>query len=774
MIAEQAIRDKYFAALKDYIDYQAEAPLMAAAELGRELVRANVPTEEIVEIHEEALRRLGRELPDLTLLETARLISTPLLELLMAYGLAFRERLEILLRAEVEIRRRNRELKLLNQVIAASAVEQDIESILDVVCRELARAFGVPQAAAALLNEEKTEAVVVAEYLAEGRPPARTKTIPVAGNPSFQYLLDRKVPLAVDDAQNDPRLAPIHALMRQRGTVSLLLLPLTIEGEVVGSLGLDATAPRSFSAEEVSLAWSVADQVSGVLARARLDQERRRLTTVIEQSAESVIITDVGGTILYVNPAFERVTGYSRAEAVGQNPRILKSGKHDPAFYEELWVTLVAGRVWRGRFVNRKKDGTLYTEEATISPIREPGGGIINYVAIKRDVTREVELEEQYLQAQKMEPVGRLAGGIAHDFNNLLTAINGFARLLKHELPEDNPGQEMVDKILKSGQRAADLVHQLLTFSRKQITEPRVLNLNICVSELDKMLRRIIGEDIQIETILSPDLGMIKVDPTQIEQVILNLVVNARDAMPDGGELTIETANVVLNQARITGYGPMQPAEYVLLAVSDTGVGMSRDVQARIFEPFFTTKEPGQGTGLGLATVFGIVRQNHGCIRVYSEEGLGTTFKIYLPRVRATESGPSVPSKTGMELPGGHETILLVEDDQGARELACYVLEDLGYTLLAAQSGSEGLQVAARHSGPIHLLLADVVMPGMNGKALADELARTRPNLKTLFISGYPDTVITYHGIIESGAAFLQKPFSPLALAQKVRAVLDE
>jgi len=561
-------------------------------------------------------------------------------------------------RAEEEIRRRNRELTLLNRVIAASVASPEPEEVLETACRELAWAFDVPQAAAALLNDQKTEAVVVAEYLAEGRPPALGKTIPVKGNPSFQYLLTHKAPLAVDDAQHDPRLAPIHDLMRQRGTISLLILPLVIEGEVVGSLGLDAIEPRPFLAEEISLAWSVADQVAGVLARARLVEERR-------------------------------------------------------------------------------------------------------------------QLEEQYHQAQKMEAVGRLTAGIAHDFNNLLTAINGFAELLQLQLSPYDPAHELVSKIRSSGRRAADLIRQLLAFSRKQIIAPQVLDLNAVVVEMDRMLRRIIGEDIELETILAPELWPVEADPAQMEQVIVNLVVNARDAMPEGGRLTIETTNVVIDKEHAAGHLETKPGEHVQLVISDTGVGMSPEVLAHIFEPFFTTKGMGKGTGLGLATVYGIVRQSGGDIWVYSEEGRGTTFRIYLPRASGVAQ-PLPHPEAGKEMPSGGETILLVEDDRDVRELAQRVLQRQGYTVLEARDGREAMRLATSHSGPIHLLLTDVVMPGISGMALADRLTADRPDIKVLFMSGYTDNAIAHHGVLDPGITLLQKPFSPMDLARRVRALLDK
>jgi PAS domain S-box-containing protein len=674
--------------------------------------------------------------------------------------------------AEEKIHRRNRELELLNRVIAASTSDLGPEAILEIGCRELAQAFEVPQAAATLLNEEKTAAVVVAEHRAGGQPSSLHTIIPVADNPWFQRLLTYKAPMAVEDAWSDPRLAPLHGLMHQFDIVSLLVLPLLIKGEVVGALGLAATEFHHFSAEEISLAWSVADQLAGALARIRMAQIQRRLTTAIEQAAESAVITDAQGIILHVNPAFEQITGYNWDEAVGQSMRILKSGKHDAAFYRDLWATISAAGVWHGRIVNKKKNGTLYTVDTTISPVRDENGDIVNYVSLQRDVTSDLQLEEQYRQAQKMEAIGRLTAGIAHDFNNLLTAINGFAELAQFRLLPDDPVQELVGKVQYSGQRAASLVRQLLAFSRKQILEPQVLDLNAVVNDLNNMLQRIIGEDIQLKISLTPGLWPVKVDVAQMEQVIVNLVVNARDAMPRGGQLVIETANAVLDESYLAHHLEARLGEHVLLAVSDTGVGMSPEVKTHLFEPFFTTKERGRGTGLGLATVYGIVKQSGGHIWVYSEEGIGTTFKIYLPRAQGATRRFVWAEAAGVP-PSGSETILLVEDDADVRELVQRVLQRQGYTLLTATGAQEALGLAAQHSGFIHLLLVDVVMRDMSGQALVRGLARTYPDLKILFMSGYTDEIIAHHGVLDPDVAFLQKPFNAMTLARKVRQVLD-
>ncbi len=675
-------------------------------------------------------------------------------------------------RAEERLRRRNRELTLLNQIIAASASDVAPEALLETTCGELAQAFDVPRVVAALLNAERTQAVVAAEHCAEGLPTTLHEIIPVEGNRAFQYLLTHKVPLGVDDAQADPRLAAIHGLMGRQGTVSLLLLPLVVEGEVAGSLGLNTAEPRHFSSEEVNLAWSVADQAAGALARARLAQAHRRLITAIEQAAEGVIITDIQGVVLYVNPAFESITGRSRAATIGQTSLAFAGDKPDAILYEQAWAALRAGKVWQGRFVRRTKDGAPHGVAATVTPVRDESGAIVSYVAVIRDITRELQLEEQYRQAQKMEVVGRLTAGIAHDFNNLLTAINGFAELMQLELLPDDPLQETIEKILGSGRRAADLVRQLLAFSRKQIMEPQVLNLNKVVGDMDKMLRRIIGEHIDLRVCLAPDLWPVKVDPAQINQVIVNLAVNARDAMPDGGHLTVETANVVLDEDNVAHYLEAQPGQYVLLAISDDGVGMSDEVKDHLFEPFFTTKGVGQGTGLGLATVFGIVKQSGGHIRVYSEEGRGTTFKIYLPH--AEETIAALPGGEQADaLPRGTEVVLLVEDDLNVRDLVNRLLTQHGYVVLVAPTGAEALYLARQHGGEIRLLLTDVVMPGLSGAALAEQLAEIQPALKVLFMSGYTNDAILHHGVLEPGTSFLQKPFGPVDLLRKVRAVLD-
>ena len=496
------------------------------------------------------------------------------------------------------------------------------------------------------------------------------------------------------------------------------------------------------------------------------------LRVAIEQTTEGVIITDVQGTITYVNPAFESMSGYQKSEVIGRTPRILQSGEHDAAFYRQLWDTIRAGGVWRGRFVNRRRDGARYIVDATITPVRDADGHITHYISLQHDVTREVGLEEQYRQSQKMEVLGQLTAGIAHDFNNVLTAVNGYAELVQAQLGSDHPAHDMVLKLLRAGQRGADLVRQLLVFSRKQANRPQVLNVNVLITEIEAMLRRIIGEHIQLSTHLAQNLWLIKADPAQIEQVLVNLVVNARDAMPHGGCISIETANVVLDEHYVSTHLEACPGDYVALIVSDTGVGMSPEVKLHLFEPFFTTKGRGKGTGLGLATVYGIVKQHGGSIWVYSEPGVGTTFKIYLPRLQEDEQ-LAVRSEVTERPCDGRETILLVEDDPSVRDLTELILRRHGYTVLSAETGREGLHLAKEHPGKIDLLLSDIVLPDLSAVMLTEQLKRLYPRIRTLYMSGYGYEVIARHIPALGHITFLQKPFSAAELTRQVRNVLD-
>jgi PAS domain S-box-containing protein len=678
--------------------------------------------------------------------------------------------------AEQQVHRRNRELVLLNRIIAASVTSPATGTFLETVCRELFEAFGASKSIATLISEDGTNAVVTAGHVAEGQLCSLGKSVPIEDDPCSQYLLQHPDLLVSEEARTDPRLNACRNLVEQEGTVSLILLPLLVEGKVAGSLRIDTTEPRAFSPGEIDLAQRVADQVSSALARIRLEEARRRLNAAVEQAAEAVVIAGTDRSIQYANPAFEQITGYDRPDSAGKNPHQFPGVGRDPTVQIEMWQTVTAGQTWQGRFTDDRPDGSPYTVDSTVSPVRNQAGEIVNFVATLRDITREVELEKQFQQAQKMEALGRLAGGIAHDFNNLLTVIHLSTRLLERKLKPEEPLLNHVQQIREAGERAARLTKQLLSFSRREVIEPRVLNLNHVVGELNQMLQRIIGEDVELSIDLAGDLWPVKVDPAQTEQVLMNLVVNSRDAMPDGGTLTIKTENVTLDQAYVAAHVDAQPGDHVLLTVSDTGQGMSGEVQAHLFEPFFTTKEQGQGTGLGLSTVFGIVRRSGGHIGVESHEGEGTSFKLYLPRDMEVEVETPAqflrPDAASSER--GTETVLVIEDDAGVRHLAVRVLISYGYHVLEAEDGPEALQISEQYEKPIHLLLTDVVMPQMNGRELVNRLRGQRPGLPVLYMSGYADNTILQLGRLPPDTAFLAKPFSIEDLIRKVRTLMAD
>jgi len=508
-----------------------------------------------------------------------------------------------------------------------------------------------------------------------------------------------------------------------------------------------------------------------ISARKRQEEQLHLLASAIAHAGEIIIITNPEGEIQYVNPAFESTTGYRREEALGRKPNFLKSGEHDEDFYRQLWTTITSGQRWHGHFINKKKDGTLYEEEATITPVFDEKGDIVNFVAVKRDITHEREMERQFRQAQKMEAVGRLAGGIAHDFNNMLQAVFGRTEIAMARIGPDHPVKKDLEEILKVGKRSSNLVRQLLAFARKQTIKPKILDLTDTISGMLKMLRRLVGENIELIFMPGANVGKVKIDPSQIDQILANLVVNARDAIENVGKITIETENADLDRDYCEKHVGFIPGSYVVLSVSDDGCGMDKDMLNMIFEPFFTTKGPEEGSGLGLATVYGIVKQNNGFINVYSELGKGTTFKIYLPRVEGTPE--EVPEEKREEaLPVGTETILLVEDDEAIMNLGKAMLEFLGYKVLVANNPLQAIDLVKNYGGRIHLLITDVIMPEMNGKELAEELKSINPGLRCLFMSGYTTNVIAHHGVLEEGIHFLQKPFSIKELAEKVRETL--
>jgi PAS domain S-box-containing protein len=540
-----------------------------------------------------------------------------------------------------------------------------------------------------------------------------------------------------------------------------------------------AGEPQRWIAADGEVLWDATGRpvrmigaVVDITARKKSEAAHERLSLALEQAAEAVIVTDPQGIIQYVNPAFEGVSGYTRAEVIGQNPRVLKSGVQDAAFYRVLWETIGTGKVWKGRMVNRRKDGRQYTEESTISPVRSATEAITGYVAVTRDITDHLALEAQLLQAQKMEGIGRLAGGIAHDFNNVLSVILSSAGFALDGLRADDPVREDIQQIEQAGERAALLTRQLLAFSRKQVMQPVAVDLNKVLGEMEPMLRRIIGEDIDFVQVLAPDLGLVKADHGQIEQVIMNLVVNARDAMPDGGKLTLETRNVDLDAEYAKRHSGSGPGPHMMVAVTDSGVGMDETTLSRVFEPFFTTKGVGKGSGLGLSTVYGIVKQSGGSIYVYSEPGKGSTFKVYLPRDPSLLA-PAARKQPSLVRTVGSEVVLLAEDDEAVRSVARRILVDAGYSVLSAENGPAALRLCEQYPGEIQLVLTDVVMPEMSGRVLVERLGTLRPGIRVLYMSGYTDNAIVHQGVLDAGTHFISKPVTPSELLRKVRCVLD-
>ena len=551
--------------------------------------------------------------------------------------------------------------------------------------------------------------------------------------------------------------------------------PIRSATAVTGVIEFFSREPREPDPDLLEMTAALGSQIGQFIERRRAEEAlaRSEMTyrSLVEDSPFGIFQSAPDGRLLAVNPALVNILGYdSAAELLAQN--MARDVYVDPEDRARLIEDVTRRGSLSAESVWRRKDGKTVTVRQTGRAVRDAHGRVESFNVIVEDITERKLLEAQFRQAQKMEAVGRLAGGVAHDFNNLLTAILGCADLLLETLGPEVPEREDVEEIRKAARRAADLTRQLLAFSRQQVLAPQVLDLNVLVPNLEKLLRRLIGEDVELRTTLGAGLGAVKADPGQIEQVIVNLAVNARDAMPDGGRLTIETCNAELDETYAAEHFPTRPGSYVLLAVTDTGTGMDADTKSHIFEPFFTTKGQGQGTGLGLATAYGIVKQSGGYVWVYSEPGQGTSFKIYLPRV-VDAPEPARPAQDAPVSLRGSETILLVEDDEMVRTLTRRLLEANGHTVLLASRGDAALELARRHEARIDLLITDVVMPGMSGRDLADEVQTLLPGIKVLYLSGYTDDAIVRHGVLEPGVAFLQKPFTADALARKVREVLD-
>ena len=616
-------------------------------------------------------------------------------------------------------------------------------------------------------------------------------TIPMSGTVVQEVFRTRSSQLI--QPANTEEVASRFPLLQssfQAGLRSMIFVPLVSEDQVIGVLSLKTTNPDVYTERDLRLTERVGNQIAGAIANAQLFAERKRAEEALRRSEgkfqklfdEAPVgyqEIDSEGRIIRINRTELDMLGYTAEEMLGKYIwEFITDEESRQKVKGKLAGAIPTGRAFERLF--QRKDGITFPAIMEDRVLRDSEGKIAGIRATIQDVTERKRseeekslLQEQLRQSQKMEAIGKLAGGVAHDFNNLLTVIHGYGELLLSSLNQENRLKQDVQEILNASERASSLTRQLLAFSRKQVLQPKVLDLNAHVLNMDKMLRRMIGEDVGLVTLLTKDLGRIKADPGQIEQAILNLAINAKDAMLNGGKLTIETANVKLDENYARSRVGVSPGDYVMLSVSDTGVGIAPETKERIFEPFFTTKEKGKGTGLGLSTVYGIVQQSGGNIWVYSEPGLGTTFKIYLPRIEeGTESvRPAAVSTKPLQ---GSETVLLVEDEEMVRKLACTVLEKNGYTVLEASNGDEALDVVqGRNGNPIHLVVTDVVMPGMSGRQLADRLVSLRPEIKILYMSGYTDDAIVHHGVLDPGIAYIQKPFTPDALASKVREILD-
>ena len=689
--------------------------------------------------------------------------------------------------AEEDVRNSRKRLEhqyqaLMKLAKTKSMESEDLDIILSEISEVAAETLKVERVNIWLFNDGKSVMQCIENFDRIHTRHTSGGELAAADFPNYFAALSEERVIDASDASTDPRTQELaEPYLHPNGITSLLDAPIMLHGHMVGIICHEHIGPtRQWALDEQNFSGSMADLLSLALemrerkrAEEALQQSQQRFQALIENALDIITILNSDGTVRYESPSIKRILGYEPDELIDQNvfdyihpddsPKVLN------IFHQAVQDPSTLGAV---EFRFKHRDGSWRVMEAVgrnlfDDPVVQ--GVVVN----SRDITDRKNLEEQLLQAQKMEAIGQLAGGVAHDFNNILTVIIGNCDLILTEL-DDNSNQlrQDIEQISLAADRAASLTRQLLAFSRRQLLQLQVVNLNTLLTGVDKMLRRLIREDIELGIILSKDLGQILADPVQIEQVVVNLAVNARDAMPNGGKLTLETANIYVDDTYAAEHIEITPGSYVMLTITDTGTGMDSETQTQIFEPFFTTKEFGEGTGLGLATVYGIVNQSNGHIWVYSEKGIGTSFKIYFPRKDETVSS-SIATNVEVDDLSGDETILLVEDDEQVRNIVRQVLQDHGYTLLETQEGNEALQVANNYSGIIHLLLTDVIMPGASGKTVADNLTKARPEIKVLFMSGYTDNVIAHHGVLDPGISLLQKPFNATTLAQKVREVLN-
>ncbi len=627
-----------------------------------------------------------------------------------------------------------------------------------------------------MVEDEESDAVLIRRELARLTPPPDIQH--VRTQPALVAALDGFAPHVILCDHNIPGFSGWEALelaQRARPDVPFILVTGSLDEETAVRYLKGGAADYILKDRLVRLGPALLEALERARQRDALRRQERLLRQIIDANPSLIFVKDWDGRFVLVNQATAEVYGTTVTSLVGKTDADFNPNVEEVAhFLRDDRDVMSSGRpkIIAEEPVTNPETGETRWFQTIKMPLRTPEEGTATLLGVATEITERKRLEEQLLQSQKMEAVGQLAGGVAHDFNNILTAIVGYTDLLAAEVEDNERQLEDLEEIRKAARRAAALTRQLLAFSRKQVLEPRIIDVNGVVMNLDKMLRSLISENIELKTDLADDLAAARADPNQIEQVIMNLAINARDAMPDGGTVTIETRNATLDDAYAAQHVSVIPGEYVMLAVSDTGCGMDERTKSRIFEPFFTTKPAGRGTGLGLSTVYGIVKQTGGNIWLYSEPGKGTTFKIYLPAIAALpeDIGKVAPAEAARR---GAGTVLVVEDDEQLRRLTHRALDAQGYTVLVADRGGTALDIARRHKGDIDLLLTDVIMPDTNGRKLAETIRAARPGLRVLYMSGYPDGAIASHGMLEPGVAYLAKPFTTEAITRKVREVLE-
>jgi PAS domain S-box-containing protein len=683
-------------------------------------------------------------------------------------------------RAQAKLRERFGQLEALYKMTEAISRAANLEEIYDEALNSLQRVLKADRASISLFSADGTIRFEACHGLSdEYRKAVEGHSWPSDGK--------NHQPVFVANVEQDAALRHLRERILAEGIHTLGFIPLIGRGNLLGKFMIYYNAPHQFTDEDGRLAQTIARNVAFAIERTAATEALRASEERFRQIAENIreifwMSDPKQSALLYVSPAYAEIWGRS-CESLYERPESFLEAilPEDRARVIAAQAKQLAGELTHEEYRITRPDGGVRWIGDRRFPIKNESGQVYRIAGIAEDITERKRTDEvlrksedQLRKSQRLEAVGRLAGGVAHDFNNMLTAIIGTTELAMLELHRDHPARKDLKEIKQTADRAANLTRQLLAFARQQISAPGILNLNDLIINLDKMLRRLIGEDIELVMVPASDIGLIQVDAGQLEQVIVNLAVNARDAMPQGGSLVLQTANFTVAPEAAQQHPELAPGEYVVLTVRDTGLGMTEEVKARLFEPFFTTKEFGKGTGLGLATCYGVIKQNGGHIEVESEIGKGSTFRLYLPQITETAATRPQLDHAGA-LPHGSETVLLVEDEPTVREVATRMLREQGYNVLVAANGDEALQLArSRSNEPIHLLVTDVVMPRLSGKAVADQLRAGRPDMKVLFISGYSDDTLIRHGAADTGLNFLQKPFSPSLLAYKIRDVLDK